>query len=428
MKSLTSKVLFGCLLCFSLAFTFLDKVPFDTKKHVKSDLQSELPLARVENLGNPWINRYPEPELRYARNIWTMRWFNNRLYVGGGNSSNYGLATNAGPVPILAFDESTAAWVQEGQVDDEQIDRFVLLDGKFATPGHDPRQSWKLGNLYIRESSGQWKKHRNIPGAVHTYDVVSHNGRWFAALGTAKGGAIAESANQGKSWDVTHFMPTRCYTFIKIGINLYAMPALHLHSGKTIDTAFVLENGAWKAADVFTPTHWFPETKLKTNRVLKILKSATLGKHSVYIGAYVHNDHQSLPFGVYVATVDATGKWEAQKLVLPKGFEPWDIVQREDVIYLLLNRRASDTADVQIWRLLRAQPHALMPVLTFNVPSFARSMEERGGFFYIGIGAETEHKQPLVTQTIHVQTGSVFRVQAVSTIPPGPNSPTSSLK
>ena len=421
-------LLIGCL-CVSFTFAFLGKGPFYTKKqHFTGGLQSELPSARVENLGNPWVNRYPEPEWSYARNIWTMRWFNNRLYVGGGNSSNYGLATNAGPVPILAFDESTKAWVQEGQVDDEQIDRFVLLDGKFATPGHDPRQSWKLGNLYIKGASGEWKKYRNIPDAVHTYDVISHNGSWFAALGTAKGGAIAQSVDQGNSWVITHTMPTRAYTFVKMGSNLYVMPALHLHSGKTDHTAFQLVNVEWRATDGLTPTYWFPKTKLKSNGRLKILKSVSLGQNSIYIGAYTHNDHQSIPFGVYVAAVNTSGKWEAQKLELPNGFEPWDIVQREDSVYLLLNRRNSETADVQIWRLLRDRPHTLMPVLTLNVPGFARSMEERGGFFYIGIGSEADPKQPLVTQAIHSQTGSVLRVRPVSTIQPGSNSPPSTLK
>lgn len=430
MKSFVVKLLFfGCLVLGASVFAFAERVPLHSEKpHFQGDMKSELPLTRVEKLGNPWEKRYAEPQWRYARNIWSMRWFNNRLYVGGGNSSNKGPAINAGPVPILAFDESTAAWVEEGEVDDEQIDRFVLLDGKLAIPGHDPRQSWKLGNLYIREASGRWKKHRNIPDAVHTYDVTSHSGSWYAALGTAKEGAIAHSSDQGKSWNITRVTPTRSYTFLKIGSDLYAMPALRLRKGKTGDTPFVLEDGVWKSADELTPTKLFPMTKLKADGVLKILKSANLGQQTVYIGGYVHNDHQSLPFGVYVTTVNAGGKWEAQKLDLPKGFEPWDIVQRENAIYLLLNRRAPETADVQIWRALVAEPNTWIPVLALTLPGFARALEERAGLFYIGTGSEIEPKQPPAPQTVHPQTGLILRVQPVSDIPADSNQPPSNSK
>ena len=107
-------------------------------------------MEEVQLLGIPFEARYSSEEMVYARNIWDMRLFEGRLYLGGGNSSNHDPASNAGPVPVVAWDLETKQFVEEYDVDDEQIDRFYVFDNSLVIPGHDSRKSWASGTLYRR--------------------------------------------------------------------------------------------------------------------------------------------------------------------------------------------------------------------------------------------------------------------------------------
>ncbi|MDO4424479.1 MAG: hypothetical protein Q4D17_01755, partial [Planctomycetia bacterium] len=60
--------------------------------------------ARLEKLGIPHQKHYPDGEMAYARNIWDMIKYQNRIYLGCGAYDNSPPAANAGPVPVIAFD------------------------------------------------------------------------------------------------------------------------------------------------------------------------------------------------------------------------------------------------------------------------------------------------------------------------------------
>ena len=79
----------------------------------------------------------------YARNIWDMTFYDDRLFVGCGNSSNRGPAPNAGPINVWTYRESSG-WHSEFTVDEEHIDRFDILDNVLTIPGHDSRDSWNM--------------------------------------------------------------------------------------------------------------------------------------------------------------------------------------------------------------------------------------------------------------------------------------------
>ena len=106
--------------------------------------------ADVELLGNPFIDRYADRI--YARNVWDIQAFNGIVYLGSGNSSNEGPDRNAGPVDVWHFDPDRNAFVNEFTVDEEQIDIFRIIDGKLYIPGHDPLESWQLGNFYVLQN------------------------------------------------------------------------------------------------------------------------------------------------------------------------------------------------------------------------------------------------------------------------------------
>ncbi len=367
--------------------------------------------ARVEVLGRPFDQRYQSTDLLYARNIWDLRWYKDRLYVGGGNSSNKGPAANAGPVPLFTFDIASNRWVQEGHVDDEQIDHFILLDGALVTPGHDPRQSWEWGNFYVRSAEGKWIKQRNIPAGVHTYDMVSYNGLWFAALGTAKGGAIAMSENRGASWVTVLTTATRVARFMVVNGQLLAMPVWGMRSGPSNDNPVHWRDGVWVPVARQGTQRWFPSTALEPRASLKVQEVVSLDSGVIYIGAYTHNDHQARPFGLYFGSMSRQGDWRAESVPLPAGWEPWDLVENGQAIYLLLNRRGDERSEVQIWRAQRDAPKRWMPQLTLTVPGFARALEVRDGVFYLGIGSEDQAQNGRHVPVLHSETGLVMRVR-----------------
>ncbi len=137
----------------------------------------------AEHVGNPLLSRYPRGEAVYARNVWDLQIFDGRLYIGAGNSNNRGPAQNAGPVPIIAYDPQRHVFQREYIVDDEQIDQYYIFDGELYLPGHDPRESWELGNLYRLATGRKWRKLRTIPHAINTYALAIHNGVLYAGLG-----------------------------------------------------------------------------------------------------------------------------------------------------------------------------------------------------------------------------------------------------
>lgn len=376
--------------------------------------------SEVERLGDPWAGRYPDPAMGYARNIWDLRWFGDRLYVGGGNSSNHPPASNAGPVPILAYSAANGRWDAEGQVEDEQIDRFVELDGQLAIPGHDPRESWRWGNLYLRGEAGTWRKLRRIPDAVHTYDLFAHSDGWFAALGTAKGGAIAWSGDRGRHWQTVQVTPARMHAFVAAGETLFAVPVLRPDDDRAAagvlrwQGAEGVRGGRWQQDAAGTPAGWFPDTRFGRAARLKVAHAVALADAAVYIGARVHNDHQFEPIGAYVGRVGADGGWRAVRIPLPPGYQPWDVVAHEGAAWLLLNRRDGSAADVLVWRVDVRAPERGEARAAFRSAALARALALRADAFYIGLGHSFQD-DAATRPPLPRDTGAVLRVRPRAT-------------
>ena len=67
--------------------------------------------SKLEDLGSPLSEKYRSGASVYARNIWTLFAYDGKIFLGGGNSSNEGPASNAGPVPVMSFDPARAVRV-----------------------------------------------------------------------------------------------------------------------------------------------------------------------------------------------------------------------------------------------------------------------------------------------------------------------------
>jgi hypothetical protein len=328
-----------CGLAAALTMTLFDGNLFSGtvySGHVK-DVTSQ-----VETLGNPGQQKYRAGDMVYAQNIWDMQAFEGRLYFGMGNSNNEGPAPNAKGGQIWSYGPKGNQFRVEFEADEEQVDRFRILNGKLVVPGHDPTDSWEYGNWYRLEPGG-WKKHRNIPGGIHCYDMIGFNVKMFAALGTKPHSEfVVMSEDSGKTWKGCGILGMRAYTLFTVGANLY----VSLYSG----VATWDGNRFHEEMDV----EWFPgDTENQPIRLVVrdvLFKGATL-----YIGAHLATDHQWTPFALYMAKDPA----HIKRIDLPG--KPWDLLVKDGVLYVLSalkpekNRarwiiRVTATRDLKAWQ------------------------------------------------------------------------------
>lgn len=371
-------------------------------------LQAEI---TPEFLGNPLSERYPAGEMVYARNVWDMQLYRGRIYIGGGNSSNRGPAINAGRVPVFAYDIESNNFYSEGVVAEEQIDIYRVLDSLLYIPGHDATQNWDWGNYYVRAESSDWTKHRTIPGALHVYDIsLFQNSKLYAALGRRDGAAIAMSSDGGLNWSVQPLGRGRVYGFLSIDDQLFAAKQFK-DEKQPLPALFKLEaDNTFKPNLTYTISRVFPNTDLSGIPV-RMIRAISFGRKALYIGAYVHNDHQAKPFGLYLATVNEK-KLDFEKLNLPEGLVPRDLLLRDGTVYLLASEPQQRGVRVSVYR---SQINTLLvweEILTFNYPTFARSFEEHAGNFYFGMGSEIRNSERWHLSELLPETGNVLRITA----------------
>jgi len=371
-----------------------------------------------EVVGTPFKQRWPEAP--YARNIWTMQVFEDRLYLGAGNSANGGPSSNSGPVPVISYDGQ--AFAGEYTVNEEQITHFYQVGNALLVPGHDSRDNWSYGNLY-RRADGRWTKLRTIPHGIHVYDIHEHVGRLIAV-----GGAFDQpisawiSDDDAATWKPAALLPNaalapsavptgriatvlghqtqvvgRFWTLLEIGDALYASTTVPLRLGEgdaNLRTATLFRFAS--AQNGFQPVALgmpalFPGTPADGNRTGLVERWARLGGETVYIGGWQHNDHQWLPIGLFAATSPE----KARRLALPAEEQPWDILVRDGRLYCLSARREGpDRFRVSVTRFDRDLRNGTV-LLTFVAPTFARSFAVFRGRFYFGLGTETDVGGPL---------------------------------
>ena len=388
--------------------------------------------ARPERLGNPFLSHWPDDP--YARNIWTMRAFDGALYLGAGNSSNVGPSQNAGPVPVITFDGETFATAFT--VDDEQVTVFYEDGDALVVPGHDAREDWSLGNVY-RRRDGDWRKLRTVPRGLHVYDLRRFDDRLVAA-----GGAYGQpfdawfSDDDGESWRPAALSPNpafavpeapdgayqrlvggglygRCYTLFEIGADLFAsctaplapagaeppegtaplIATLFRHDGDDGFAPLAFHPASLPAnrreafvragVDLF-PGLSFPDGDPRQHTP-RVERATAIGEATLYIGAWPHNDHQWIPFGLFLAHAPH----DAQRLQIPAGFAPYDILTTDKEVYVLANGADSEGGfQISVLKPADASMTRWTSILQFDAPAPARSFAILGDFLYFGLGAE----------------------------------------
>ena len=190
---------------------------------------------RATSLGNPAASRYPACWQSLPRTPWDLAFFDGRLYVGLGNSSNQGPSANAGPLPLLAYDLQQRRWQREAVLPEEQISRFLIARDQLWIAGEDPLESWRWGNLYRRRSRERfWWQQRRLPRFIHAHDLAVHQGRLLVAGNVSDavahgapqdrhGSALALSVDDGKTWSVKRLVGWRATTLLPFPDSFFAI-------------------------------------------------------------------------------------------------------------------------------------------------------------------------------------------------------------
>jgi hypothetical protein len=382
----------------------------------------ELPrdvTPQVERVGNPFVEQLPSPLMTYARNVWDMAVYDDRLFLGYGNANNDGPAPHPAPLHIWTYDG--AAFVSEGQIADEQIEQFIEIDGDLFIPGYDTAYSEPGGNFY-RRSEGVWRAYRSaILQAAHVYDLIAHDGRLFAATGAAMqaGSAVAVSDDDGATWRGAPLIfpdsagepiyQTVAWQFFTVGERLFvsAQPAIFLFDlggGRVQRQAVGALVYAYQAGE-FVPTDLDPfpghTYDVDQERSFRVARPIRFGDATVYLGARVHQQ-QWRPFGLFAMRLDG-GAVRVEPLDLPDGGVPIDLWRDDGALYVLSNRCAPAgacriavwaTCDLARWR----------GVFEFSEPSraFGRSFALYRGDFYIALGTEPNYLPDAVGDLLRV--------------------------
>lgn len=302
--------------------------------------------ASVIYLGNPFKYRYPDnTEWEYARNVWDMILWNQKIYFGHGD-----YARNAGPIDVWYYDIFQQDFINEFTVDEQQIHRFREFNGNLYIPGCDATESYQSGDFYVNKGEG-WEKYSNIPNGLHQTDVYIFHDTLF----TCGGIGICSSVDGGLTW----------YNYGNFGNEFLIFKdqfycASHNHTFRYTGSHFVEEY-----------VNFLPDNPW-VNHVMNFKGNL------IYIN-YIDPEDQE----VYTAS----NIYSHEIIDLFSGKIPRDIIIKEDSLFILLSTKWDDdyyltevfsTVDLESW-------HNEFEIMT---SSFTLSFEYDSGSYFIALGTE----------------------------------------
>ena len=377
----------------------------------------------IKNLGNikEHITGSNSVDFAYARNIWDMQLFGNRIYIGYGswaNSSPSG-AINRGPIPIIAIDTETDQFVREEVyafdrdgvlthrprgADDEQIWRFRIINGNLYIPGTDARgrfgtedePEWNWGNFYVRQSDGTWVRWRTIPGGLHVFDIVAFNGKLYTGIGgngDIEGSrGVMYSSDEGISWSApaNFTVISRHYTLIEWGDSLYCFAGNSARRAtvggqpRTRLRGTVIDKNDRATDDAVLGI--FVDLLDEGNYIVR--KYSFVGDTLAFI-LYKrgdHNDSWEESAGLFF-TKELSASGTVSKARLPnQDAVAINTISRNnnEFAYILANIKNANDYTVIVYKTIDFI--TFEECLSFSFGTFARSFEEHNGNFYFGMG------------------------------------------
>ena len=306
-----------------------------------------------------------------SRCPWDMILFDNKLYVGGGD---YG--DDTGPVDIWAYDLTKECWENTGNVPDEEVDRFAVIDGQLIAPGIDPKDDWSLGNYYIKTDNG-WETVRTIPNGIHNFDMVEYDGKLFAGIGVISGSyPVVCSEDKGKTFyqipfernggevDTSKWSVVRVYDFLFLNGDMYVfLPNSDDHTYdayKYIDGKFVFDNECIKK--VFRKS--FSHRSMSAN---------------YYIDGRLY-----LTFGILYSTDNMNDFLKIK--IFEKGIV-YDLCEYKGRLYALYGEANDDgTYNTSVWVKKKGETDEFIKLFEFNYDIPPVSFVCNGKDYYIGMG------------------------------------------
>ncbi len=321
-----------------------------------------------------------------ANFAWDIKYWNGKIYRAAGDYDK-----NSGSTIILAYNIATQIWENTGSAADEAIHGFEEIGGTLVAPGIDARESWDYGNFYVLQGDGKWQQVRNLSNGVHNFDMIEHDGKIFAGLGTETiGKTVAVSENGGKSFqfaplykdgkimDLSGYKSSRTYEFVKYNNTVYALVRFTLGIG-----------GEWA---------FFRYDSGKMHYLTngyKIFGASTSRKY--FGGEFELNGACYIASGGLTVVTDFSDPENWKKIPMPGGETVVDAFLRDGVIYTLAyakNRNSSthnvDSYKTVIYKSTTGQEGSFEEVLSFDYCAIPLSFDWDGTHFYIGTSSSLD--------------------------------------
>ena len=155
----------------------------------------------------------------------------------------------------------------------------------------------------------------------------------------------------------------------------------------------------------------FPETILNPTKRYKISNSQTVNDKAIYMGSYIHNDHQFIPFGLYIAESLTPKALSIKKITLPEGALPWDSYRSGEYIYILLNKAIIDNM-VEVSVLRSNNLNDWTELFYFASSALVRSFALLENNFYFSIGSEITNPRFWNQNELKPETGDILKLDS----------------
>ncbi|MBR1377173.1 MAG: type II secretion system protein [Bacilli bacterium] len=328
--------------------------------------------SKIEDLGVPLNTRYPGTSDNdiLSRNVWDMKLYDNKIYIGSGDYDK-----NTGPVDIYYYDISNNKFVKEATVDDEQINRFVIANGKLTIPGIDRHTgAWDFGYYYVLEN-GTWVS-KKIKDAIHNFEIVEYKGALYAGIGNDSDSSILKSTDDGTTWEYVYMYDingnkitvteansrnTRVYDMFVFNNKLYAISNYKIFEYIDESNTFVQIDSNYSYFFGTSPALQYFSLKEKIVFKDKI----------VFVNGML-------------TYLDSIGNHSLTSLFYDKTSSAVDLVEKDGNLYVLSNTIYNGEVYISVYKTKDAVKWK--PLMYIKYPVMARSFEITNDAIYLGFG------------------------------------------
>lgn len=327
---------------------------------------------RINSLGNPYHSQYGADSA--ACIAWDLKVHDSMLHRGAGDYD-----INTGMFSMWAYNLTTQCWQYTGLSEDEEISRFIQIDGTLFAPGTDARGDWTLGNYY-RYENGMWERFRTIPDGIHVWDMVKYDGKLFFGLGVdprVRATPLAYMTEDGafafvpmykgevKREELTTITHLRAYELYICGGQLYAYVQMHNENAVTTGEIYRYEDDKF----VFQSS------------AVEFLSGVQLS-YRHFSGDAEYDGATYLVQNYLYSTTDGV---KFTKIPMPDNRKVSDILVADDGLRVLTYKRNSQdkTYEIVVYNLVNGEPVETLR-LTYALPPIA--FDTDGEYMYISVG------------------------------------------